>query len=170
MEFLKFTKTFIDSLILQSTEQTSLDNVLQGNLKNYLFNRRSFALSENELAEVKINIEETFKYFLQVVLPEYQEATKLSGTKTRLHTRDLTQNYGNEKVENSFFEPVKNNTQAEVKQNGQNTTWQPDVSQETIEEEEYNDNATLKQFYNDIYFKIPMFFNRYVNTLLFGGN
>lgn len=170
MEFLKFNKVFIDNLILQSTDIVTLDNVLQGHLKNYLFNRRSFALEPTELEEVKANIETTYNYFLQTILPEYQEVARLSGTKTRLHTRDLTQNYGNEKVENNFFEPVENNTQAEVKQNAQNTTWQPDVTQETIEEEEYNDNATLKQFYNDIFFKIPMFFSRYVNNLMFGGD
>lgn len=169
MEFLKFTKTFLDSLSLTSSTHVNLDNVLQGNLKNFLFTKRSFALNQEELNEVKLNIEETFNHFLQVVLPEYLEADKLTETKTKLHTRDFTQNYGNEKIENSSFEPVVNNTQAETKQSGQSTSWQPDVSSETIDEEEFNDSPILKEFYNGVYFKIPMFFGRYVNNLLFGG-
>lgn len=170
MEFLRFTKTFIDSLSLTSSTHVNLDNALQGNLKNFLFTKRSFATNQNELDLVKEQIEETFKHFLQVVLPEYLEADKLTETKTKLHTRDFTQNYGNEKVENSSFEPVVNGTQAETKQTAQNTSWQPDISSETIDEEEFNDSPILKEFYNSIYFKMPMFFGRYINNLMFGGD
>ena len=169
MVYVRFTKTFLDSLVLQSSEQINLDNVLQGYLKNFLFNNRSFAQTQDELNEVKTNIEETYKHLLQVVLPQYTEAVRLSGTKTRLHTRDLTQNYGNERAETSVFEPLKDNTQQELKAGASNTTWQPDTTQETIEEEEYNDNLALKELYDSLVYKISMFFGRYVNNLFFGG-
>ena len=170
MEFLKFTKTFLDSLNLTSSTHVNLDNVLQGNLKNFLFTKRSFALNQEELNEVKLNIEETFNHFLQVVLPEYLQADKLTETKTKYHTRDFTQEYGNERVETSYFEPVENNTQSETKQNASQTTWLPDVSSETIDEEEFNDSPILKEFYNDMFFRIKLFFGRYVNNLFFGGD
>ena len=168
MEYLKFTRTFLNGLNFTQSGQLNLDNVLQGNVKNYLLGNRSFAFNETEMQEIKLDIEETYKDLLQIALVEYTEAQKLSGTKTRLHTRDLTQNYGNEKVETTFFEPVENNTQTETKQNGQNTSWQADTTQETIDEEEYNDNPTLKQFYNDIKFKVEEFFYRYINSFLWG--
>ena len=167
MEFLRFTRTFINSLNLQTTTHLNFDNIAQGYLKNLLIRQRSFATNQNELDEIKVEIEESYKDLLQVVLVEYEEVKKLAGTKTKLHTRDLTQNYGNEKVENSFFEPVENNTQNEVKQNAQNTSWQPDTTQETIEEEESNnDNFALKDFYNDLKFKVEDFFSKYINVFM----
>ena len=167
MEFLRFTRTFINSLNLQTTTHLNLDNIAQGYLKNLLIRQRSFATNQNELDEIKVEIEESYKDLLQVALVEYEEVKKLSGTKTKLHTRDLTQNYGNEIVEGSVFQPVINATQEKLKSSEQITNWQPDTTQETIEEEESNnDNFALKDFYNDLKFKVEDFFSKYINVFM----
>lgn len=169
MEYLKFENDFLESLNLQSSEDLQLDNILQGEVKNYLFLNRSFATTTEQLAIVGENIETTYRYLLQSVLPKFTEAKKLSGLKQRLHTRDLTQNYGNERVETSYFEPVENNTQSETKQNASQTTWQPDTTIETITEDELNENVALKDFYDSMQYKVGLFFARFVNNLFFGG-
>lgn len=167
MEYLKFTRSFVNGLILQSSAQLNLDNVLQGYLKNFLVDNFSFATNQEEMNAMKESIEESYKDLLQVSLVEFAEVQRLAGTKTRLHTRDLTQVYGNEKVENSTFEPLNNGIQQELKRSGQNTNWQPDETTETISEElSNNDNFALKDFYNDLKFKVEYFFSKYINVFM----
>ena len=170
MEFVRFENAFLESINFQTSDDLQLDNILQGEVKNYLFLNRSFAKNDAQMLIVKENIETTYKHLLQSVLPKFTEVKKLSGIKQRQHTRNLTQNYGNERVENSFFEPLENNTQTEVKSNGQSTTWQPDTTSETITETELNEDVALKDFYDSMQYKVSLFFNRFINNLFFGGD
>lgn len=167
MEYLKFTRTFVNGLSLLASTDLNLDNILQGNVKNFLVNEYSFATDNTELASIKTEIEESYKDLLQVALVEYTQAKAQSGVKTKSHTRDLTQEYGDEDVKNSYFEPNENGTQAETKINAQNTQWGDDTTSETIEEEESNnDNYALKDFYESVKNRVAEFFGRYLNVYL----
>ena len=163
MEFLKFDRSFVNSLNLQQSGQVVLDNCLQGYLKNFLVGNYSF-VKESEKNVVKAEIEESYKDLLQVCLVEFDEIKRLVANKTKSHTRDLTQNYGDEKTEGSYFEPVVNNTQKEVKTTGQKIIKDPVSQVETINEEESNnDNLTLKEFYDNLKYKVEDFFKKYIN-------
>ena len=153
MEFLKFNREFVNSLNLQQSGQVVLDNCMQGYLKNFLVGNYSF-VQESEKNIIKAEIEESYKDLLQVCLVEFDEIKRLVANKTRSHTRDLTQNYGDEKTEGSYFEPVVNNTQNEVKTTGQKVTKTSDNQTETINEEESNnDNIELKENNDNIKYK-----------------
>ena len=163
MEFLKFDRSFVNSLNLQQSGQVVLDNCMQGYLKNFLVGNYSF-VQESEKNVVKAEIEESYKDLLQVCLVEFDEIKRLVANKTKSHTRDLTQNYGDEKTEGSYFEPVVNNTQNEVKTTGQKVTKASDSQIETIQEEESNnDNLALKEFYDNLKYKVEDFFKKYIN-------
>ena len=163
MELLKFDRSFVNSLNLQQSGQVVLDNCMQGYLKNFLVGNYSF-FPERVKNVVKTEIEESYKDLLQVCLVEFDEIKRLVANKTKSHTRNLTQNFGNEKTEGSYFEPVVNNTQNEVKTTGQNTIKDPDSQVETIEEEESNnDNLALKEFYDNLKYKVEDFFKKYIN-------
>lgn len=170
MEYLKFENDFLESLNLQSSEDLQLDNILQGEVKNYLFLNRSFATTTEQLAIVKTNIEITYRYLLQSVLPKFTEVKRLTGINTKTITKNLTQNYGNERVETSYFEPIENNTQSETKQNASQTVWQPDTTNDITTEEALNENPAFKDFLDSLQYKVDLFFARYVNNLFFGGD
>ena len=82
----------------------------------------------------------------------------------------MTQNYGDEKTEGSYFEPVVNNAQNEVKTTGQKTTKATDSQIETTEDEESNnDNLALKEFYDNLRYKVEDFFKKYINQYFWEG-
>ena len=169
MELLKFDREFVNSLNLQQSSQLTLDNCLQGHLKNFLVGNYSF-VQVSEKNVVKTEIEESYKDLLQVCLVEFDEIKRLVANKTKSHTRNLTQNYGDEKTEGSYFEPVVNNTQNEVKTTSQKTTKSPDSQVETIEDEESNnENLALKDFYDNLKYKVEDFFKKYINQYFWEG-
>ena len=169
MELLKFDRSFVNSLNLQQSGQVVLDNCMQGYLKNFLVGNYSFVqVSEKNI--VKTEIEESYKDLLQVCLVEFDEIKRLVADKTRSHSRNLTQNYGDEKTEGSYFEPVVNNAQNEVKTTGQKTTKSPDSQiEQTQYSESNNDNLELKEFYDNLKYKVEDFFKKYINQYFWEG-
>ena len=169
MEFLKFNREFVNSLNLQQSGQVVLDNCMQGYLKNFLVGNYSF-VQESEKNVVKTEIEESYKDLLQVCLVEFDEIKRLVADKTKSHSRNLTQNYGDEKTEGSYFEPVVNNAQNEVKTTGQKTTKSPDSQiEQTQDSESNNDNLELKEFYDNLKYKVEDFFKKYINQYFWEG-
>lgn len=169
MEFLKFDRSFVNSLNLQQSGQVVLDNCMQGYLKNFLVGNYSF-VQESEKNVVKAEIEESYKDLLQVCLVEFDEIKRLVADKTKSHSRNLTQNYGDEKTEGSYFEPVVNNAQNEVKTTGQKVTKSPDSQiEQTQDSESNNDNLELKEFYDNLKYKVEDFFKKYINQYFWEG-
>ena len=169
MEFLKFDRSFVNSLNLQQSGQVILDNCMQGYLKNFLVGNYYF-VQESEKNIVKTEIEESYKDLLQVCLVEFDEIKRLVADKKKSHSRSLTQNYGDEKTEGSYVEPVVNNAQNEVKTTGQKVTKAADSQVETIKEEESNnENLALKEFYDNLKYKVEDFFKKYINQYFWEG-
>lgn len=167
MEYLRFTRDFLNTLNFAYTQDTELNNVLESETKQFLLNNFSFAKTDEDLQKIKLDIQESYKFLISATLVEYNEIKKIIGNKTRSYTRDLTQNYGDQKEETSFFEPVINNTQNEVKQNGRNATRGNDTSSETITEEmSNNSDYSLKDFYKTIKQKVEMCFSQYINVFM----
>ena len=168
--YLKFDYTFLDSITYPETDYEDFDTELATDAINFLYNRRSFAESSEELSEIGTDISAKLDVIAYSLLPEYLEAKRLTGEHTRHIVSGNEQNYGNQDTENTTFDPVVDSTQAEVKLTGSHATHAQDTSQsETTETEDNVDNVDLKEFYDKMKSAIAVELCPFVNTLFFGG-
>lgn len=170
MSFIKFDKTFLDGLTFPESSDENFDFAYASAVRNFLFDKRSFAENDTELDEIKTALNYKIDICGASIFSEYLEAKRLTSEHTRHVVSGNEQNYGNQDVENTTFDPVVSSAQAEVKLTGSHATHAQDTSQsETTETEDNVDNVDLKDFLEKLRAIVATEFCQFVNTMLFGG-
>lgn len=166
MEFFKYTLTFLDELDLISSSYTELDTYLNGVVKNNLNHNNSFLPeipTQEELDELKADIEASYELMLGDIKPRYEEVLRLATVHT-FRSKDVTDSeYGDETRTGKYYEPVVSSAQAEVKTTGEVTSWEDDKVTLSREEDRVLSQEAVREFFRDIKEEVELYFVDYIN-------
>lgn len=169
MEYFKFNLSFLNTITFTSSTYTELDTYLNGVVKNNLNHNNSFlplAPTQEELDELKAEIGASYDLMLGDIKPRYEEVLRLATVHT-FRSKDTTDSvYGDEEKTGKYYEPVVSNAQAQVKTNGELTTWEDDKVTLSREEDRVLNMDAIKEFFTDIKEEVELYFIDYIN--LFG--
>lgn len=169
MEYFKFSLSFLNTITFTSSTYTELDTYLNGVVKNNLNHNNSFlplAPTQEELDELKAEIGASYDLMLGDIKPRYEEVLRLATVHT-FRSKDTTDSvYGDEEKTGKYYEPVVSNAQAQVKTNGELTTWEDDKVTLSREEDRVLNMDAIKEFFTDIKEEVELYFIDYIN--LFG--
>lgn len=166
MEYFKYTLQFLNTITFTSSTYTELDNYLNGVVKGYLNHNFGFlpiAPTEDELDELADEIGASYDLMLNDIKPRYEEVLRL-GTVHTFRSKDTTKSeYGAEDRTGKYYEPVVSSAQAEVKTNGENTTWGDDTTTLDREEDRVLSESAIKDFFKEIKEEVELYFIDFVN-------
>lgn len=166
MEYFKYTLQFLNTITFTSSTYTELDNFLNGVVKGYLNHNFGFlpiAPTEDELDELADEIGANYDLMLDDIKPRYEEVLRL-GTVHTFRSKDTTKSeYGAEDRTGKYYEPVVSSAQAEVKTNGENTTWGDDTTTLDREEDRVLSESAIKDFFKEIKEEVELYFIDFVN-------
>ena len=166
MEYFRYTLQFLNTITFTSSTYTELDNFLNGVVKGYLNHNFGFlpiAPTEDELDELADEIGASYDLMLNDIKPRYEEVLRL-GTVHTFRSKDTTKSeYGAENRTGKYYEPVVSNAQAEVKTNGENTTWGDDKTTLDREEDRVLSESAIKDFFKEIKEEVELYFIDFVN-------
>ena len=169
MEYFKFNLSFLNTITFTSSTYTELDTYLNGVVKNNLNHNNSFlplAPTQEELDELKAEIGASYDLMLGDIKPRYEEVLRLATVHT-FRSKDTTDSvYGDEEKTGKYYEPVVSSAQAQVKTNGELTTWEDDKVTLSREEDRVLNMDAIKEFFTDIKEEVELYFIDYIN--LFG--
>ena len=166
MEYFRYTLQFLNTITFTSSTYTELDNFLNGVVKGYLNHNFGFlpiAPTEDELDELADEIGANYDLMLNDIKPRYEEVLRL-GTVHTFRSKDITDSvYGDEERTGKYYEPVVSNAQAQVKTNGELTTWEDDKVTLSREEDRVLSESAIKDFFKEIKEEVELYFIDFVN-------
>lgn len=166
MEYFRYTLQFLNTITFTSSTYAELDNFLNGVVKGYLNHNFGFlpiAPTEDELDELALEIGASYDLMLNDIKPRYEEVLRL-GTVHTFRSKDTTKSeYGAENRTGKYYEPVVSSAQAEVKTNGENTTWGDDKTTLDREEDKVLSESAIKDFFKEIKEEVELYFIDFVN-------
>lgn len=166
--YINFDYNTLSNLGYYECGVVNLDALAQTLTKKVLLNNSSYATTPAEFDVVKENILNLYEVMLRGLKVKYDEVKRITNGKHTLTTRDVTNNYGDEKSYNTYFEPKLNNVAAEVKKSGSYNTYAPDDTSENSTYEEINsENEIMKKFYDEMNFIVIETFIHFINKYTF---
>ena len=166
MEYFRYTLQFLNTITFTSSTYTELDNYLNGVVKGYLNHNFGFlpiAPTEDELDELADEIGASYDLMLNDIKPRYEEVLRL-GTVHTFRSKDITDSvYGDEERTGKYYEPVVSSAQAQVKTNGELTTWEDDKVTLSREEDRVLSESAIKDFFKEIKEEVELYFIDFVN-------
>ena len=166
MEYFRYTLQFLNTITFTSSTYTELDNFLNGVVKGYLNHNFGFlpiAPTEDELDELADEIGASYDLMLNDIKPRYEEVLRL-GTVHTFRSKDTTDSvYGDEERTGKYYEPVVSSAQAQVKTNGELTTWEDDKVTLSREEDRVLSESAIKDFFKEIKEEVELYFIDFVN-------
>lgn len=166
MEYFRYTLQFLNTITFTSSTYTELDNFLNGVVKGYLNHNFGFlpiAPTEDELDELADEIGASYDLMLNDIKPRYEEVLRL-GTVHTFRSKDTTDSvYGDEERTGKYYEPVVSSAQAQVKTNGELTTWEDDKVTLSREEDRVLSESAIKDFFKEIKEEVELYFIDFIN-------
>lgn len=163
-KYIKYSAEMLEAIDFDITDEPNFDTYLQNETKSYLFNKQSFlevGSGTSDIAYALSEIKQAYLYLSNLLLPKYKEIKVLEEIK---RSTEIVFNKGEEKVTNTYFEPVKDGNQNEVRNNGSITASAEDntVTTETIKGE----SEKLVEFYDLTRNNIEKVFIDFINIMV----
>lgn len=161
MAYIKYDATFLDALQLKNTTDAKFDAFLKNQTKSFLFRKQTpleVGSGTSDVAYLKTEIEKAYSYLADLLFPKYDAIKDLL---EEISTSETTIAQSERKVTNTYFEPVVNNAQVEVKNNG--TIESADEDTTTTTETRSTQNEKLVEFYDLTNENIISVFSDFVN-------
>lgn len=121
-KYQKFTSSFLGSLVFEKTSTATIDSQCPAKVISLLYGNYSFVeegSGTTALADLKSEIEFVYSNVLGEVLSKYNAVNELTKTKEYSRTENISQNNGEQKTINSYFDPKDaTGNQAEQKNTG----------------------------------------------------
>lgn len=162
--YVKYTTTILDAINFASTTEVDFDKYLQNEVKSYLFGKQSFleeGSGSGDIAYMQNEIAQAYLYLSNLLLPKYNEIKVLEEIKRTTNTTFVA---GEERITNTYFEPVVNGGQEQVENNGTITSSDEDttVTTESIKGE----SEKLVEFYDLTRNNVERVFIDFVNIMV----
>lgn len=151
-KYIKYTWQILDAINFDLKGDEDFDNYLIGETKSFLNNKQSFlevGSGSSDVAYLQNEIKQAYLYLSNLLFPKYS-AIKAIATETR--ETSVVAEISERKTTNTYFEPVLNGVQNEVKNNG------------TIESADEDVTTTIES-YNRISEKMIEFFDLTKNNI-----
>ena len=123
-KYQKFTSSFLGSLVFEKTSIATIDSQCPAKVISLLYGNYSFVeegSGTTALADLKSEIEFVYSNVLGEVLSKYNAVNELTKTKEYSRTENISQNNGEQKTINSYFDP-KDATGNQAEQKNAGTT------------------------------------------------
>lgn len=163
-QFIKFSTTILDAINFATTDEPDFDLFLQNQTKSFLLNKQSFleiGSGTSDIAYMVNELGQAFLYLSNLLLPKYKT---LKGLLIKTRTSTTTNVFGEKSTTNVYFEPIANNTQKEVKNNGAISSSENDETE--FEETETGANDKVIEFYDLSIKNIERVFIDFVNIMV----
>lgn len=162
--YIKYTATILDAINFASTAEVDFDNYLQNEVKSYLFGKQSFleeGSGSSDIVYMQNEIAQAYLYLSNFLLPKYKEIKVLEEIKRTTNTTFVA---GEERITNTYFEPVVSGGQEQVENNGTITSSDEDttVTTESIKGE----SEKLVEFYDLTRNNVERVFIDFVNIMV----
>ena len=127
-KYIEYTHAILDAINFDLKGDEDFDNYLIGETKSFLNNKQSFLevdSGSSDIVYLQNEIKQAYLYLSNLLFPKYS-AIKAIATETR--ETSVVAEISERKTTNTYFEPVENGVQNEVKNNGTISSADEDVT------------------------------------------
>lgn len=127
-KYIKYTWQMLDGINFDLKGDEDFDNYLIGETKSFLNNKQSFlevGSGLSDIAYMQNEIKQAYLYLSNLLFPKYEKIKALANETSE--TSVVTE-MSERKTTNTYFEPIENGVQNEVKNNGTISSADEDVT------------------------------------------
>ena len=126
--YIKYTWQMLDGINFDLKGDEDFDNYLIGETKSFLNNKQSFlevGSGSSDIAYMQNEIKQAYLYLSNLLFPKY---AKIKALANETRETSVVAEISERKTTNTYFEPVENGVQNEVKNNGTISSANEDVT------------------------------------------